>query len=550
MIKIFNANDIDFSSNGNIAIKPLKCIETKKKSLNGWYIDVEIPIKYKEYIDKNKLFVTKVKSKLNPQAFFIKDDVPIEYTKTKIIFQAEHVMFKARDYFLVDVRPTNLSGLNALAYINERTDKTSPFTVNSDVDTVDTAYFIRKSLLEAWATIEERWGGVFDADNYNIQLKQNVGQDRGELIAYRKNLQHIKIFEDWTNVVTKLYPVGKDGLMLPEQFLESTTQYEKSYTRKINFETSLDEEEQTEENMIIELRQKASDYLEVNQYPMVSYEVTSDINQQMEIGDIVQVKHPLVDLEIEVLDYEYDILQKRVKKIVFGNFVRDVKKRIGLIKNSVEEVITKISAQEVAINNQTNIINMLNKLGHVYIDDNEILVLDKLPKEEAEHVLRIGLGGIGFGSSGYEGPYDVAITYDGRINADYITLGQMSVGRITGLQERLDDFEASIAINGTNIQFTISQLQTLAEEGITKLKNTLVTINEDGVNVSKTGEEMTTLLSNDGVEVFRNDETVLKVDHRGVEAENLHAKKFLIIGENIRAEDYEGGVGFFYIGGD
>ena len=42
MIKIFNENDRDFSSNGNIVIKPIKCKERKKKSLNGWYLEVEV----------------------------------------------------------------------------------------------------------------------------------------------------------------------------------------------------------------------------------------------------------------------------------------------------------------------------------------------------------------------------------------------------------------------------------------------------------------------------------------------------------------------------
>ena len=59
MIKIFDANDTIFNTNGNIVIKPLKLLEVKKKSLNGWYIEVEIPIKYKEYIKQDKLCVVK-----------------------------------------------------------------------------------------------------------------------------------------------------------------------------------------------------------------------------------------------------------------------------------------------------------------------------------------------------------------------------------------------------------------------------------------------------------------------------------------------------------
>ena len=134
MIKIFDANDRDFTSAGNIVINSTKCLEYKKKSLNGWYIEVEMPIKYKEYIKKDKLCVVKTKSKLTPQAFRIGDN--IQYNNRKIVFTANHVMFDAQDLFLVDVRPTNLNGLNALNYINQRTDKVSPFTIYSNIERI------------------------------------------------------------------------------------------------------------------------------------------------------------------------------------------------------------------------------------------------------------------------------------------------------------------------------------------------------------------------------------------------------------------------------
>ena len=61
---------------------------------------------------------------------------------------------------------------------------------------------------------------------------------------------------------------------------------------------------------------------------MVSYEITSDINQQMEIGDTIHVKHPLINLQVEVLEYESDRNTEKVQKIIFGNFTRDVKARV------------------------------------------------------------------------------------------------------------------------------------------------------------------------------------------------------------------------------
>jgi len=205
MMKIFNANDRDFSTAGNVIIEATKCREFNKKSLNGWYIEVEMPIKYKEYIEKDKLCVIKTKSKLNPQAFRISDD--IKYTNRKISFTANHVMFDAMNYLLLDVRPTNLNGINALNYINERTDIISPFTMFSNIENINTGYFIRKSLFEAWKTIEERWNGVFDADNWNISFLQSVGHDNGETIICGKNMQSMEIYEDWSNVVTKICPV-------------------------------------------------------------------------------------------------------------------------------------------------------------------------------------------------------------------------------------------------------------------------------------------------------------------------------------------------------
>ena len=443
MIKIFNANDRDFSTGGNIIIEPTKCLEVKKKSLNGWYIEVEMPIQYKEYIEKDKLCVVQTKSKLKPQAFRISED--IEYTNRKIKFTANHVMFDSQDYILVDVRPTNQNGINGLNYINQRTDNVSPFIIFSNVENINTAYFIRKNLLEAWEVFEERWGGVFDADNWDISFLQTVGNDNGENIIYGKNMQSMEVYEDWSSVVTKIYPVGYDGVMLPEKYLESDIQYEKPYSRVIDFETEIEYEEQTEEKLVTELRANAQKYLDENKYPKVSYTIVSNINERMDIGDIIHVLYPLVNLKTEVLEYQYNVVSKKVKSLTFGNYSKDVKTKFSNIKHTITQISQAISRQESVINNQTNLINMLNKNGYVYIDENEILILDKLPKEEAKNVWRFGLGGLGFSSNGYEGPFETAMTMDGQINAKFVTTGTMAVDRIEGLANIIGEYERKIA---------------------------------------------------------------------------------------------------------
>lgn len=498
VIKIFDAKDTNFNTAGNIIIEPLYCHEIKKKSLNGWYIDVEIPINYKNYIEQDKLCVVQTKSKLNPQAFRIKN---IEYTTNKIVFQAQHVMFDAEDYFLLDSRPTNQNGLNALTYINEMTDKVSPFVVHSNVENTNTAYFIRKNLLEAWAIIEERWGGVFDADNWNISFLTSVGNDNGETIYYGKNLENMKIMEDWSGVCTKLYPVGKDEIMLADKYLESTTQYDIPYTRTISFDTELSDEEQTEENLLSELETNAINYLQENCVPKVCYEISSNINQNMEIGDTIAVKHPLCNISTEVLEYEYDVILEKITKLVFGNYSKDVKKKFKAVTNTIESIKEAVSKQQTTINNQTELINSLNKNGYVYIDENEILLLDALPKEKAKNVWRFGLAGIGYSSNGYEGPFEVAITMDGQINANFITTGTMSVSRIEGLANFISETEKQIAeieIEQGNITSRVSSVETTANTAQTTANNAQATANTAQTTADSAIEGITNIVTTQG----------------------------------------------------
>lgn len=267
--------------------------------------------------------------------------------------------------------------------------------------------------------------------------------------------------------------------MLPETYLISDIQYEKPYTKKIDFETSLDSEEQTEEKLISELREKATQYLEQNKYPQFSYTVKSDVNQSLEIGDTIHVLHPIADILTEVLEYEYNVVSQKVKSLVFGNFTRDVETKFNNIKTSIEQLNQNLSKQNIVINKQTEIINTLNKNGYVYIDENEILILDSIPKNSAKNVWRFGLGGIGFSSNGYEGPFETAITMDGQINADFITTGMLSVDRIEGLFEQIS-ITVSNSLKTTDSQ--IEELQRKNEELKIQLDGIINTVSSSGGN--------------------------------------------------------------------
>lgn len=75
----------------------------------------------------------------------------------------------------------------------------------------------------------------------------------------------------------------------------------------------------------------------------------------------------------------------------------------------------------------------------------------------------------------------------------------------------------------------------------------------DGLTISKSGEEMSNVLNNTGMYVKRNGEEILTANNNGVDAVNLHAKTYLIIGKGngrSRFEDYlTNRTGCFWVGG-
>lgn len=118
--------------------------------------------------------------------------------------------------------------------------------------------------------------------------------------------------------------------------------------------------------------------------------------------------------------------------------------------------------------------------------------------------------------------------------------------------QELDDIRTSITtVQQTSENITI-QVQKIVDDGVTKVNTGLgLTIDETCVNIHRDGSEMSNSLDEKGMYVIRskgtdNETTMLQADADGVEATNLTAKNFLIIG-HARFEAYEDGVGCFYV---
>ena len=123
-------------------------------------------------------------------------------------------------------------------------------------------------------------------------------------------------------------------------------------------------------------------------------------------------------------------------------------------------------------------------------------------------------------------------------------IGAMN-GELATLTQKVN---ASITAEDVRIE-----VQSQLDNGIDKITtNTGYTFDDEGLTVSKTGSEMTTQITEDGMTVSRDNTALLTANNAGVVATNLHANTYLWIGKYSRFEDYEANgarTGCFWVGG-
>ena len=121
------------------------------------------------------------------------------------------------------------------------------------------------------------------------------------------------------------------------------------------------------------------------------------------------------------------------------------------------------------------------------------------------------------------------------------------VSRTEAAEGGIAELKAQVTISPTDVDIKISKAISEIDSVET---STGYTFNKDGLNIHKDGEDMHNTLNNKGMYVRRNSEDILVADSDGVNAINLTARKYLIVGNNARFEDYQyGRTACFYIGG-
>lgn len=149
--------------------------------------------------------------------------------------------------------------------------------------------------------------------------------------------------------------------------------------------------------------------------------------------------YPLTEVIIDLLD-------PRQTGCTLGNEKKSFSGSTVSNQREVQEHFDEqLSVMDRAIANATDWITGANGGTIVTVHDaetrkpTELLILDTDSVATATNVWRFSLGGFGFSSNGYAGPYTTAITQNGQIVADFITTGTMSADRIrAGTLQSLD----------------------------------------------------------------------------------------------------------------
>lgn len=446
MIRVFDDTDKVFTTNGNAVIQPLKA-KLHKKDNGDYYLDFEAGLQYADYLVSGKIIVADTPQ--GAQAFRISD---VTKKSTKITLKAWHVFYDSENYLIADSYVVDKNCNDALDHLNSATEPQSAFTTLSDVQTVDSFRCVRKSLYEAIQTVIERWGGHIVRDNFNIQIRKNIGQDNGVTVRYRKNLKELTCEENWDNVVTKLLPVGKDGILLNDQdtsasiYVTSKQQWAIPYTKTVSFsQDSIEQDNYADETayraaLVDDLRQQAQTYVEKNSIPQVNYTMKANLEKITDIGDTVEVIDERLGVHIltNVIGFEYDCILGTYTEIQFGNFKQTLDGFANTVisdaKNTAIDTVNGAlpGITQTATEQSTQNITQSMTASYVYYDGSKIMILDALPKESANNVILINNNGIAFSQTGINGTFLSAWSIDGTMNMQAINVINLIADMIKG----------------------------------------------------------------------------------------------------------------------
>lgn len=379
-IRIYAQNAESFSAGGGSPLTPRRCEITANLN-SDWTLTSEHPL------DSDGMYkliqsgaVLRVPAFNGSQLYRI---ITADRTDSGITATAEPIFMDAlHDVFLLDSRPTNLSGQAALDYLMSGTK----FSGQSDILNLNTAYYVRKNLIEALNGEDEnaftqRWGGEILFDNYKVIINQSAGRDKGVVVKYGRNLTGITETVDRSSLITRIIPVGYDGIMLSGSapWVDSPliNSYPIIYNSVIEYsdvkvkENPDDPDEDGFATMAeaqAELRRLAAlEYSENNvDKELVSMDVDLILLQNtveyaefknledVSLGDTVTCRHAKlgIDVSAKVVSLTWDCITGRVTAVTLGNFKQNY---FSSNTNRVDQALGNASSAQNAAQNAQNV---------------------------------------------------------------------------------------------------------------------------------------------------------------------------------------------------
>jgi hypothetical protein len=181
---------------------------------------------------------------------------------------------------------------------------------------------------------------------------ESIGTDNGIIIQYKKNLKDISCSENWSGVVTKLLPVGKDGVLLnavdpsASIYVSSLVQYDIEYVKTAQFSQDINRDDYPDETsyltaLVSDLSAKATAYVNLNCTPKINYTLKANLERLTDIGDVVKVidERFAIDMMAKVISFEYDCIAERYTEVVFGNFAQTMEGFENSITQKTESIV-------------------------------------------------------------------------------------------------------------------------------------------------------------------------------------------------------------------
>lgn len=393
MIEVYVKGNEDYGSNGDMTLTPTTCeVELSVEGIAE--LTLEHPIddlgRWEYLVTDNVIAAPTPYSK--KQLFRIYD-----YTKTEteVTAYARHIFYDSAGEMLVDVRPTDKTGQEALDIILSGTK----YKAKTNIKTRSTAYYIRKNIMEAIGGDDEnsfinRWGGERMYDNFTVIINDRLGGDYGACAEFGRNMTGIEADISIDDVVTRIIPVSYNGHTLEgeEPWIDSPLigSYANPRAAVIKFEDVklLEDCQEGEEGFsTLELlreelkRRCTKEYENGLDKPKVNYKVdlvevanTEDYKDYKKlttigIGDDVLTKDRKLKVNVTArcIRLVYDCIEEENAEVELGNFIENyfdkttsaadiiqkVTREDGTLK--AEEVYGKIDAVKAQLKAQRDI---------------------------------------------------------------------------------------------------------------------------------------------------------------------------------------------------